>query len=68
MEHAKRSRRLEGLENFNIFQPYEVIGRYDIPVIAPVTELGTLKWRGFGEIRSGSGATFDTGVHFFLDD
>ena len=68
MEHEKRSRRLEGLENFNVFQPYEVIGRYDIPVIQPVTELGTLKWRGFGEIRSGSGATFDTGVHFFLDD
>ncbi len=61
-----RNRRLEGLENFGVFQPYEAAGKYDIPVIAPVYDLKTLDWKSFKEAR-GAGSP-DIGIHFFLDD
>lgn len=66
MEIIHRNRRLEGLENYGVFQPYEAAGKHDIPVIAPVYELKTLDWKSFKEAR-GAGS-LDIGIHFFLDD
>lgn len=44
-----RDWRLEGLENYGTFQPFSVSGKFEIPAIAPVTELKPLEWRCFGE-------------------
>lgn len=62
-----RDWRLEGLENFGAFQPFFTVGKFEIPVLAPVTELKPLEWRCFGERRTNS-FTRETGVHFFTDD
>ena len=59
--------RLEGLENYGTFQPFSVSGKFDIPAIAPVTELKPLEWRCFGEYRTIS-IKQNTGIHFFTDD
>lgn len=62
-----RDWRLEGLENYGTFQPFSVSGKFDIPAIAPVTELKPLEWRCFGVYRTVS-ISPDTGIHFFTDD
>ena len=62
-----RDWRLEGLENFGAFQPFATAGKFEIPVLAPVTELKPLEWRCFGERRTSS-VSRETGVHFFTDD
>ena len=58
--------RVRGLENFGVYQPTEVAGPYDIPVIAPTT-LPDLRWEGFKYVRGRPGDK-QTGVHFFMDD
>ena len=63
-----RDWRKEGLENFGIFEPFDTVGKYEIPVIRPVYELPDLKWTGFNYARGMSGIPPDVGVHFFLDD
>ncbi len=62
-----RDWRLEGLENYGTFQPFSVSGKFEIPAIAPVTELKPLEWRCFGEYRTLS-INPNTGIHFFTDD
>lgn len=62
-----RDWRLEGLENYGTFQPFSVSGKFEIPAIAPVTELKPLEWRCFGEYRTIS-INPNTGIHFFTDD
>lgn len=62
-----RDWRLEGLENYGTFQPFSVSGKFEIPTIAPVTELKPLEWRCFGEYRTLS-INPNTGIHFFTDD
>ena len=63
-----RDWRLEGLENFGLFQPLLTEGRLGIPVIAPVYELPDLEWTGFNYARKQTKEAPDRGVHFFLDD
>ena len=62
-----RDWRLEGRENYGTFQPFSVSGKFEIPAIAPVTELKPLEWRCFGEYRTLS-INPNTGIHFFTDD
>lgn len=62
-----RDWRLEGLENYGTFQPFSVSGKFEIPAIAPVTELKPLEWHCFGEYRTIS-IKQNTGIHFFTDD
>lgn len=62
-----RDWRLEGLENYGTFQPFSVSGKFEIPAIAPVTELKPLEWRCFGEYRTLS-INPNAGIHFFTDD
>lgn len=62
-----RDWRLECLENYGTFQPFSVSGKFEIPAIAPVTELKPLEWRCFGEYRTLS-INPNTGIHFFTDD
>lgn len=62
-----RDWRLEGLENYGTFQPFSVSGKFEIPAIAPVTELKPLEWRCLGECRTIS-INPNTGIHFFTDD
>ena len=63
-----RNKAIEGLENFGLFQPYFTVGKYEIPTIAPVYELPTLKWIDFSAARSFRGSGKEIGVHFFTDD
>lgn len=63
-----RDWRIEGLENFNIFEPFNVVGKYSIPAIAPVNELPDLEWTGFNYARKQAKEAPGKGVHFFLDD
>ena len=53
-----RDWRLEGLENYGTFQPFSVSGKFEIPAIAPVTELKPLEWRCFGEQKRDAGPNF----------
>ena len=59
--------RLAGLENFGEFAPYEVSGKYEIPVIYPETMPDIKQWIGFNYAKSEQ-CSAEIGVHFFLDD
>jgi hypothetical protein len=62
-----RDWRTEGLENFNIFQPFDVAGKWDIPTIQPIYELPDLDWIGFNFALTHKNIE-GKGLHFFLDD
>lgn len=62
-----RDWRTEGLENINIFQPFDVAGAFEIPTIQPVHELPDLDWIGFNYARTAKNIN-GKAVHFFLDD
>ena len=47
-----RDRRLEGLDNFNVYRDFETEGEFQFPVIKPVYELPKIeRWLDLQEFR-----------------
>ncbi len=59
--------RLAGLENFGVYQPFPLEGRFEIPVIEPVEMPEVSAWLGFNYARN-EAVSPDIAVHFFVDD
>ena len=60
--------RVTALENIHIFNPVNVTGHFDIPVIHGVHDVPDLKWITFNHARSMDGWHKDTGVMFYIHD
>ena len=60
--------RMTALESLHIFNPDDVSGYFDIPIVHGVRKLPDIEWTTFNYARSMDGYHKDKGVMFYLND